>query len=84
MLRSKLLIVEMHDVLLDILIDHIQDDLILRVQYDVSKLSEVLNDVLGLEVTFDFHSVVDFEVGVFEELLDQRVNNAVELIALLG
>ena len=60
--------------------------LILSVKNDISKLSEVLDDVVGLKVAVNDHHLlfegVLLEVRVVDELFEQWVQNSVVLLAL--
>ena len=70
--------------LLDIPQDQVFYDIVLSVENDVSQLSEVLDHVLCLEVAIDRYQVVgsELEVGIFDELFNQRIKNSRELPVL--
>ena len=70
LLRSKLLVEKVHNVLLHVFEDHVFDDIILCIQNDVSQLSKVFNHILGFKIALDNHGVMDLKVGVFEELFN--------------
>lgn len=62
LLGSKLLVEEVHDVLLDVLENHVFNNIILRIQNDVSQLSKVFDHILGFKITLDYDGIVDLEI----------------------
>lgn len=63
--------------------EDVLNDVVLAVEDYVSQLAEVLDDVLGVEVAIDDgHVAHSLEVGVLDELLDDRVEYSVELTVL--
>ena len=70
--------------LLDISEHQVFDDVILSVENDVSELTKVLNDILGLEISVDVDDVVvaEFEIGVLDKFFDDWVQNSAELSTL--
>ena len=66
------------------------DDFILAIQYYISELSKILDDILCLEVALYFNIcllgiVLDEvpEIGVFDKFLDDWVENTVITISIL-
>ena len=61
--------------LLDISEHQVFDDVILCIENDVSELTKVLNDILGLEISIYVDDVVvaEFEIGVLDKFFDDWV-----------
>ena len=80
----ELLLIQLLDMTLPLSNDHILNNIILCVKYNISKFSKVLNDILVLEVSLNNNraSLVVLEVGVLNKLFDQWIQDSVELLAL--
>ena len=80
----ELLLIQLLDMALPLSDDHILNNIILSVKYNISKFSKVLNHILVLKVSLNDNraSLVVLEVRVLNKLLDQWVQDSVELLAL--
>jgi hypothetical protein len=79
-------LVELHDVVLALTLDHVVNDVVLGIQNDVPQLSEILNHVLRLHLPLVIGQLLasQLEAGVVKELLNERVEDSAEDSALLG
>ena len=69
-----------------IVVDHVLNHLVLRIQDDVTQLTKVLTDYLGVVhvIEEDLLCESDKYLGVLEKLLNQRIQDSVVEVFRLG
>ena len=80
----EFLLIQLLDMVLPLSNDHILNNIILRIKYNISKFSKVLNHILVLKISLNNNrpSLIVLKVGILYKLLDKWVQNSVELLAL--
>ena len=61
--------------------DHVFNDIVLRIEYNISQLSKILDDILGFKFTIDYNiiSLINGKIRILNEFFNKRVQNSVEV-----
>lgn len=61
--------------------DHVFNDIVLRIEDNISQLSKILDDILGFKFTIDYNIIglINGKIRILNEFFNKRVQNPVEV-----